>query len=247
MRTYDVPLNKSVWVDREQIAALASEWAPQEFVMPSWREPWYPEDDETFLQFIGIANALNFCYTEPGKEKFAIQWNDMLLSGSAGLMAALLRAREEGTDILDPRVLERLTPERVRNIFRSDAGPLPLLNERWSLLKFLGLYFSFIEIETFEDIFRNCAYRADRIIAFLTQKLVEVYGRDVAPSAQGGHRFDKSARLLPLMYAGRAQSSEGLRPLTNAQAIGPVVDYQVAKTLRQLGALEYAAELDSKI
>jgi hypothetical protein len=53
-------------------------------------------------------------------------------------------------------------------------------------------------------------------------------------------RFEKRARLFVLMYEGRARSSSGKLPtLNNLEAIGPVIDYQVPKTLRHLGILVY--------
>lgn len=50
------------------------------------------------------------------------------------------------------------------------------------------------------------------------------------------------------MYEGRARSSAGALPqLLNPEAIGPVIDYQVAKTLRANDVLVYTPELDEKI
>jgi len=83
----------AVTIDLFALEALAEELAGLELTAPKWREPWYPqEDDARFVQFLGVANAINFCYTQPGREKFAIEWNGMKLDGSAGLMASLQRA-----------------------------------------------------------------------------------------------------------------------------------------------------------
>lgn len=238
-----------VRMNKAALEVFAQELADATLEAPEWREPWYPEDDDAdFVQFLGVANALNFCYTEPGHEKFAVAWNDMTLAGSAGLMAALMRAREEGTDILNPYVLERLVSQDINTIFRSDAGPLPLMSFRDVYLRSLGRELRFRGFGSFLDFFEACDFDAAVIIPELIERFT-AYGGDACLLPDGTlFRFDKRARLLPLMYEGRARSSDGaLRTLENVDAIGPVIDYQVAKTLRANGVLIYTAELDEKI
>ena len=186
-----------VTIDVSALHALAQELADQELTAPEWREPWYPQgDDETFVQFLGVANALNFCYTEPGQEKFAVEWNGMLLPGSAGLMAALMRAREEGTDILDAAVLERLTPDAIDWIFRSDAGPLPLMPYRDTHLRSLGRELIHDADGSFFTFFEGCGFDAEAIITMLP-KTFTAYAGDADRLASGQlFRFDKRARLL---------------------------------------------------
>jgi hypothetical protein len=238
-----------VTLDLFALEALAQDLAEQELAAPQWREPWYPQgDDETFVQFLGVANALNFCYTEPRQEKFQVNWNDMPLSGSTGLMAALMRAREEGTDVLDADVLARLTNKDIDRIFRSDAGPLPLMPFRDTYIRSLGRELRVYAGGSFLNLFKACGFDAKAIMHMLTECFI-AYGGDSYALADGTEvRFDKRARLLPLMYEGRARSSDGKLPtLKSVEAIGPVIDYQVAKTLHERNVLLYTANLDGMI
>jgi len=239
----------SVTIDLFALEAFAEELSEQGLTAPQWREPWYPrEDDETFVQFLGVANAINFCYTQPGHEKFAIEWNGTMLAGSAGLMAALQRAREGGLDILNADVLGDLSLDDMRDIFHSDAGPLPLMESRLKHLRNVGQCLN----ETYEGSFLHFlrCYQLDAtVITHCLQRDFIAYGGDFCLRSDGTLlRFDKRARLMPLMYEGRARSSNGALPLLeNYSAIGPVIDYQVAKTLWAKDVLVYSANLAGKI
>lgn len=242
-------LREHVILDLDAVEATARQWAGETFVAPEWRSLWYPEDDAEFVQFHGVADALNFCFREPGYEKFAVEWKDMLLPGSVGLMAALMRAREEGTDILDDQVLTRLNFDDGERIFRSDAGPLPLIEQRVLHLNTVGAQLANHFAGRFSNIFSRCDWDAGRIIQTLTSVFAAAYGGDVFKRSDGTEfRFDKRARLMPLIYEGRARSSDGALPrLTNMEAIGPIIDYQVAKTLRSKGIIGYSPNLAAAV
>jgi len=239
----------SVTIDLFALDTLAEELAGMDLEAPQWREPWYPEDNDDFVQFIGVANALNFCYTKPGHEKFGISWNGMDLGGSAGLMAAIMRARDTGIDLLDATALSSITENQMKVIFASDAGPLPLMSERTAHLRALGATLLERYNGNVSEIFGRNEYDALRVVDALTRDFPVAYGGDnVQLNRRWVLDFDKRARLLPLMYEGRARSSEGALPkLKNAGSISPVIDYQVAKTLHANDVLLYGANLWSKI
>lgn len=166
-----------VFVDADALVVFAEQLAEADLSAPEWREPWYPEEDDAdFVQFLGVANALNFCYTEPGHEKFLVNWNDMPLGGSAGLMAALQRSREEGIDILDAKILAGLRPSSIANIFRSDAGPLPLLEERGVRMNSLGQTLLDDYDGHILNLFEDCDFRAHAIIETLAEDFLAYSG-----------------------------------------------------------------------
>lgn len=234
-----------VEICEERLEALAQRLAATPLEAPSWREPVYPQqDDERFVQFLGVGNAINFCFSDLlTGEKFSVRYPydaEKSWSGSFGMWASLWRACDEGLDVLDASLLRELSMLDAEHIFRSDGAPLPMLSERLMNLQSVGaclyryadqfLYF-------FEDYHWDAGVIVDRLI-----KEFPAYGCDRWLHPQDGHRFsfDKRARLFVLMYEGRARSSEGRLPmLSNIKMVGPVVDYVLPKTLRYTGVLSY--------
>ncbi|HLC95216.1 MAG TPA: queuosine salvage family protein, partial [Patescibacteria group bacterium] len=65
-----------------------------------------------------------------------------------------------------------------------------------------------------------------------------------------GHvlKFSKRAQLFPMLYHGRAASSQGkLVPIRDPEHFGPIVDYRVPQALRTLGILRYDENLANRI
>lgn len=235
-----------------------------QLVAPDWTLPVYPADHRTFVEFITIANALNFAFTDfVTGEKYAVEWDGTAWSGATGMFAALMRARREGIDILDPHVLRRLTLKDVALIFQPAKGSpeIPLLAERAAFLNAMGASLGALERRD------NPSGRADDAVGLLwlmdwsrgpsgavdAGRLVEAIVSSFAPYA--GDRFlhpttkdlcifDKRARLLVVMYEGRARASNGeLETLGNLERIGPIADYQLPRVLRANGVLVYAPAL----
>ncbi|MBI4133904.1 MAG: hypothetical protein HY475_00610 [Candidatus Terrybacteria bacterium] len=220
---------------------------------PDWRAPVFlPEDDETFVQFLGIGNALNFCFTDPKSgEKFTTEWRGQRWTGAFGMWAALRRALENGKGILDPAKLQSFTAADVARIFEPVPGspPLPLIRERAMQLQNVGTVLAQRFGGSFARLFDACGFEAQKIVETLAT-FFPAYGCDrwTHPVTKEQIVFDKRARLLPLMYEGRARASESrLSTLRNIERVGPVADYEIPRALRHLDVLAYAKPLAKAI
>jgi hypothetical protein len=238
-----------VRINEDALASYAVFLASQELEVPNWRLPVYPEaDTEDFIEFIGVMNALNFCFADPsGEGKFAAEYRGTTWGGATGLCAALMRAIDEGIDILDPTVLSALDMVDAQHIFRSEETPLPLLELRLAFLNSLAP--SLEPYGSFACMFRKLGYDAERIITALATEFPAYAGdRWLDPVTKRQTVFDKRARLMPLIYEGRARHSGGVLPcLSNVSSIGPIIDYQLPRALRDVGVLEYAPSVASAV
>lgn len=239
-----------VEVDPVALEALAEKLAQGTFVAPDWRMPVYPaDDDESFVQFIGIQNSLNFCFADPvDGTKYGVVYQDIPWGGAMGLCAALLRAADEGCDLRNPEILMHLSLADVQEIFRSDDAALPLLAERTALLTSLpGSLAPYGG--SFANLVEACGFDAGVLIDRLVAEFPAYAGDQwLHPVTKELYVFDKRARLFALIYEGRARASAGALPtLSNVDAIGPPVDYQLPRALRADGVLHYAAELAAAV
>ena len=123
--------------------AIARDLAEKELKVPTWRDPIYPElDDDTFVEFLGITNAINFCFTEPetGK-KFDTEYptgSGVIYHGSSAMSACVKRALDDGIPILSPEYLARFSRSDADQIFKYHTNPIPMVNSRVGALRNLG-------------------------------------------------------------------------------------------------------------
>ena len=233
------------FVDKSAICRLAQRILQEKLEIPSWRTPIFPErDDEVFIQFLGVANAINFCFTEFNSEqKYDVMYRDKMWYGADAMIAALHRATNDGFDILNPKFLARLTAGEAETIFiHYNTTPIPMFIDRVQQLNALGNDMMNNGIMHFADLFKECDYYLFRDGEGIVERLATRFAsyRDSAFFHGTMIQFAKRAQLFPMLYHGRAVSSGGkLQPIRDPEHFGPVVDYQIPRALRDQGVLEY--------
>ena len=250
---------KFVSLNEAALEKTAQEFAKRELSLPDWRSPILPaEDDETFLEFIGVSSAIDFCFTDFNTHKnFDVEYpqgSGHIWYSSDAMTASLMRALDEGIPILDPGFLAHdLNEKMAALIFQHVTTPIPMLKERVENLKDVGYILGrkLYGIDSFDQLFRQADYRVfnnGRGIAEVLPSIFKSY-RDFTKLQEGGQlQFYKRAQLLPMIYHGRSMASNGaLALLKDPESIGPITDYQVPKVLRSLGILYYHPKLASKI
>jgi Potential Queuosine, Q, salvage protein family len=240
-----------VFLNLDRVRTLAEEFASQTLVVPSWREPVFPKDDsDTFVDFIGVGNAINFAFTAfDTYESFSVEYADSKWRGAFAMWACLARALERRPDMLRGAYLAQLSLSDVEEIFTGTV-PIPLVEDRWKLLNEVGAILE----STYDGYFHNLFSRAN-FSAFggdgVVDRLLEHFPsfRDESVHRETGAilRFAKRAQLLAMMYQGRAMSSAKLARLSDGHDLGPIADYSVPRSLRSLGILRYAPELEVKV
>lgn len=247
---------KLVFVDNECVKKIAKELAIKEFEVPVWREEIFPKTPREFVEFIGVANLLNFCFTDPFNPldgKYFFIWRDKKWAGSLGMAAALRAALENGKPILDYKFLRNLKKSDVADIF-CEYSDIPLIDERLESLRQIGCNFNSKTINSFWDIFELGRWKAFDaknsfgIISVLTQSLPRFNDYSFHRESGGVLRFYKRAQLLLMVYQGRALAEPQNFPMiSDYELLGPAPDYALPKVLRYLGILIYADKLAKKV
>lgn len=246
---------KHVKIDQGAIEALAQKIAEEDFPTPSWREEVFPKEDDTdFVQFIGIANAINFCFIDFSTgNKFDAEYPERsgkIWRGSYGMAACLKRAIDEGMPLLEARFLAALEEKHVQHIFRPATTPIPFLKERLTNLQNVGKRLLFARRENFLQMFEESEYRLfnnGRGIAERLHQDFESY-KDSLLWREKYLVFAKRAQLFPMTYHGRALDSHGkLKTIEDPECFGPILDYVVPNALRIRGVLHYSPMLERKV
>ena len=238
------------FIDYAQTFALALKFASQELKVPAWRDPVYPESDENIIDFFGVINSVNFCFTDFNThKKFDIEYPEgsgKIWSGAFGMTMCFKRALDEGIPVLNLRFLMNLTDKDVEHIFRHKNTAIPMFLQRIINLRNIGSGLCSFGFHSFTQIFKQNNFKFLDIVDQLSYCFSSY--RDSSPLEDRRILFCKRAQLFPMMYHGRALSSEGrLQPIRDPENFGPVADYEVPKILRMFGAIRYSPELAAKV
>lgn len=236
-----------VFINYENIGRYAAELAQKQMIIPSWREPVYTEDDDKIIEFFGVVNSVNFCFTDfkTGK-KFDVEYPEgsgKIWTGAFGMAMCFKRALDEGIPILESRFLMNLPEKDAEHIFRNKNTAIPMFRERvWALRNTGRTLCTNNVFNNFTQIFQLNDFRFLNIVDTLLKYFIsynDSYDKIL---------FNKRVQLFPMVYHGRALSSEGrLQPIRDPENFGPIADYEVPKILRHLGILYYTVELAEKI
>lgn len=240
---------KYCFIDNAKTFALAQKFANQDLKVPSWREPVYPESDENIIEFLGVVNSVNFCYTDfKTHKKFDVEYPEgsgKIWSGAFGMTMCFKRALDEGIPVLDPQFLMNLSEKDAKHIFRHKTTSIPMFYERFFNLVNTGIVI-YRKFGSFNQIFRQNDFKFLNIV----DQLISYFASYQDSSYLGDRKifFNKRAQLFPMMYHGRALSSNGvLRPIVDPENFGAIADYELPKILHMFGAINYLPELVAKI
>lgn len=239
-----------VHIDPVALDAFGATLAAGELSAPDWRLPVYPDDNNRFVTFATIANAINYAFGDLATgDKYIVELDGIPWSGATAMMAALARAQREGLDIMNPYSLEGITVRDAAHIFRPAAGspPIPLLAQRAAMLNSVGATLaSGVDIPTLVDkVAGDAGALVEEIVGHFA-----AYADDrwLHPVTKEPLVYDKRARLMAVMYEGRARASGGHLPrLVNLEAVGPIVDYQLPRVLRAAGVISYSPALAAAV
>jgi hypothetical protein len=242
---------KHVFLNNTILEALGTQFVVDALPVPGWREPVFPpEDDATFINFLGVGNSINFAFTDfASHQSFSVLYKEKKWSGAFAMWACLLRALEKGIDVINGQFLAGLEVSRCNEIF-AGLSPIPMLPERVAILREVGTILNRRYGGLFSNLFQEAKFRVfggsgivDRLLAEFPSFV------DESRHLSSGTilKFDKRAQLLPMMYQGRALASERLERLADFEDLGPIADYAVPRALRNAGVLEYSHELEAQV
>jgi hypothetical protein len=240
-----------VLVDNKNIQLVAEQLATEEWAVPAWREPVFPiQDDETFIDFLGVGNAINFAFTafDTGKS-FSVAYRDVTWSGAFAMWACLRRGLDAVPHILQGKYLANLSQRELETLF-AGITPMPLIQSRLDILRETGSVLAANYDGHFHNLFRAAnfaAFGGNGIVDRLLKEFASFRDEGIHELTGSVLQFGKRAQLMAMMYAGRSLTSGTLPRLSDADALGPIADYSVPRALHSLGILRYVSSLENKI
>lgn len=235
-----------VTIDNDRLDEVAMELAKRKVKPPDWKiNGVMPKNDRVFANHLLFKCAVDFCFRhwDRPEEKYEV-------GGSSG-SEAMSRCfqRRFGERPINPNEILTITDswEGTMEFFGGKNLP-PLLTQRRENLRevaevlkkdFRGDVMCLLETAHF--LVSSDEKRGRLGIVDLLEKYFPIaFGQDP--------KFKKRSQLFPLMYQGRALSSESDLPiLRDPENIGPIIDYQIPNVLRHYGILKYSKDLASEI
>ncbi len=242
-----------VSIREDVLSGVAQEWSGYELKTPTWEDPTSPHpDDEYMLEFLGVQNAINFCFRDfKTGEDFDAEYEGKIYKGSRALAACLMRAHKEGIPIFNPEYLNNIGNNNLRSILKHTNTEIPLYWQRVHNLEDIGSMLLHGPQKSFTEIFEACEFKAFNRGRGIVETLVTRFSayRDVSTYAGYEIPFHKRAMLLVLLYHALARRSKNPRfkPIQDIASIGPISDYQVPKSLRAIGILEYSETISEMV
>jgi hypothetical protein len=190
---------------------------------------------EDKARFMLLYEALNFCYW--GKEKWKVVYKDKEYSGSIGLFYALIRALEEGYNILDFGYLMNVPKEDFRQIFRGTAV-IPLLDERFEITKAIAT--------TVTDNLKGSVYslfekaRSDKELLRIIIDNFDSFNDSSIYNGQLVYFFKRATLLVNDLYHNIKEIRDNIG---SNKGLLACADYKIPQVLRQAGILEYSGVL----
>lgn len=242
---------RHVSIDAVALLQFAKRIAGKPLEPSNWKMPNYiQEDSEKTVQFFMVENAINFKFWgKDSTERYSTEYKGIKWEGSAGMVASLTRALDEGIPVLDADYLSKLTMDQARHIFRGNME-IPMLKERVANLNNVGQVLKDKYNGSFYNLYKSSGGYAFNNGKGMVEQLVSNFDafKDTSVDPYTGKpvEFDKRAQLAVMELSTRLKGT-GLFDVKDLQNISPIADYQVPKTLHQLGILTYRPALEAAI
>ena len=238
-----------VKINNSKIEELAEKFSKEKLEIPAWKESVYlTQTDDKFIDFILLVDSINFAFTDfQTKEKYSTPYNGKECKGAFGMTACIKRAIEQGTPLLDGKVLKDITEKEMKEIFAGNIE-IPMLNERTAIFREVGEILCAKYDGRFSNIVKASNGKLFDSGSGLVERLTTEFDSFNDSSLYLGRLvlFDKRAQLAAGMIYGRFLS-EGKKMFEDVDELTIFADYVLPKGLRDLGVLEYNHHLTKKV
>jgi len=191
-------------------------------------------DEKEKIHLMLTFNSLSFSYW--GDPSWRVTHDNKAYNrGSWSLIAALMRAREEGIEILSPTIQANMPRKELEHVLRGNIE-IPILGERLAILNQVGTVVS----RDYNNDFRNMISGADYDATGLLSKIIKSFPLFEDTAIYNGKKicFYKRAQALV-----QSISSLEEEPLENADRLTALADYKLPVPLRDSKILSYSDEL----
>lgn len=256
-----IPHLTHLTVQRAAIETLASELATEEFPLPAWRAPVFPDETAPgvsvadVLGFLFVGNTINFQFREyETGDDFAASYNGTEWTGAFGMWACLKREFDENPAIITGDGLAGLSETDVQRLFASSNGvEMPLRDARHRILTqvsdTLVEHYDGEASEMVDAANSSCVANGtglvERIVAEFPS-FEDTASLSLPDQRSVKVRFWKRAQLAAAMMYGRFHDSD-VSPVTDIEALTVFADYHLPNILREFGVLAYSESLAEQI
>lgn len=240
--------SQDVVTDVARIHEVAQWLAYEELPFPRFLLPLTLElDRDGIIDFVLVANLLNFAYTD---FETGVRYDQVIdgavYADSDALLYCLHRALAEGVPVLDGAYLGQVTSDDLRHLLRGGTTELQMLDERAAILREAGATL----VERYDGRFHNLVATASPRLYDDGNGLLELLVRDFPRfddvAEYNGHtvRFYKLAQLAFWFLEVSLPGGLGVADLDRLTAFA---DYIVPVALRVLGIFHYSDALEHAI
>jgi hypothetical protein len=243
-----IAASQDVTTDVTRVQNVAQWLAYEELPFPRFLLPFAIDlDRDATIDFILVANLLNFAYTDFDTGiRFDQVADGVVYADSDALLYSLHRALLEGMDVLGGAYLAQVTADDLRELFRGGTTELQMLDERAAILRDAGTAL----VERYDGRFHNLVAAASPSLYDDGNGILELLVRDfprfddVADYDGKTVRFYKLAQLALWFLVVSLPGGLGISDLNRLTAFA---DYIVPVGLRVLGIFEYSDALEQTI
>jgi hypothetical protein len=243
-----VEASRDVTTDLDRLRDTASWLAYEELPFPRFLLPFALElDRDGIIDFVLVANLLNFAYTDfDTGVRYDQVVDGVTYADSDALLYCLHRALDEGIDVLDGAYLADVTVDDLRHILRGGTSELQMLDERAAILRDAGATL----VERYDGRFHNLVAAASPRLFDDGKGMVDLLVRDFPRfddvAEYDGHtvRFYKLAQLA---FWFLHVSLPGGLGVSDVDRLSAFADYIVPVGMRVLGIFRYSDALEDAI
>jgi hypothetical protein len=243
-----VEASRDVTTDLDRLRDTASWLAYEELPFPRFLLPFALElDRDGIIDFVLVANLLNFAYTDfDTGVRYDQVVDGVTYADSDALLYCLNRALDEGIDVLDGAYLADVTVDDLRHILRGGTSELQMLDERAAILRDAGATL----VERYDGRFHNLVAAASPRLFDDGKGMVDLLVRDFPRfddvAEYDGHtvRFYKLAQLA---FWFLHVSLPGGLGVSDVDRLSAFADYIVPVGMRVLGIFRYSDALEDAI
>lgn len=240
---YALEKSKYVKINQDKIAELAKSF--QHGNLAHWLNSSplnfsHLSDDEK-MNLLLVFNSTSFCYW--GEPKWTIEYKGESYDGSWGMIAAILRAIDNGKPILDAKYRAQISEQDYQEIMEGNVE-IPLFQERLKIIRDVSSHL----LEEYDGDFVKFVKKANGNAIKLVELIIKsfpsfddtsiFYGKEI--------NFYKRAQLLVAdIY--QLFGGEGYGNLSNVDQLTACADYKLPQSLRTLEILSYTKSLADKV
>lgn len=200
-------------------------------------------NEEEILNFLLVYSTIGFCYW--GDRPWSIKYNGKIYQGSFAMIAAIMKAHEKGTNVLDPRYRSQISKKEFSMMLEiGEDNKIHLFDERLRFLNESGK----VIIDKYNGRVSNLLKSADGNVIKLLETLTKNFMsyNDSYQYKEKEVCFHKKAQLF-ISDVFQTFGGEGIGHFHNIQELTALADYRIPQVLRNLGVLMYSNDLAERI